>query len=112
LSPDEFDAEFERARLIVSHAGMGTILTALSRSKSIVVMPRRGHLGETRNDHQYATVLHLPKSPGLWVAHDETELAPILEEALASGGASGPAIQQFASEDLIDTLRDFIRKKN
>jgi UDP-N-acetylglucosamine transferase subunit ALG13 len=112
LSPAEFEAEFGRASLVVAHAGMGTILTALSRSKPIIVMPRRGHLGETRNDHQYATAIHLPKRAGLWIARDETELPDLLEKVLQSGGAAGPAIEPFAGGDLIDSLRNFIFRKN
>lgn len=112
LSPADFEAEFGRAKLVVSHAGMGTILTALSLSKPIIVMPRRGHLGETRNDHQYATVVHLPQRAGLWIARDETELPGLLDKALQSGDAAGPAIEPFADSELIDALRNFIQGKN
>lgn len=55
LPADEFSKVFSEADMIIAHAGMGSILSALSAGKPIVVMPRRGHLGETRNDHQYAT---------------------------------------------------------
>lgn len=114
MSPSEFDLQFERASLVVSHAGMGTILTALSRSKPIVVMPRRGHLGETRNDHQYATIEHLPRRDGLWIARDEIELPSVLEMALRTGDAVGPRLEPFASRELIEALQNFIfgEKKN
>jgi UDP-N-acetylglucosamine transferase subunit ALG13 len=57
---------------------MGSILTAIELSKPIVVMPRRAHLGEHRNDHQWATVNRLGEDVGIAVAADETELVDFL----------------------------------
>ena len=39
LPPDEFEKLFEEARLIVAHAGMGTIITAMAKGKPIIVFP-------------------------------------------------------------------------
>ena len=55
LSPKEFNDLFEKARLIISHAGMGTIITALLKCKPIIIYPRLASLGEHRNDHQIYT---------------------------------------------------------
>lgn len=55
LRPEGFRDVFQQAALIVAHAGMGSIITALEYGKPILVMPRRGDLAETRNDHQLAT---------------------------------------------------------
>ena len=46
LEPPEFKERFAAADVIVAHAGMGTILSALNMGKSIVVMPRIARLGE------------------------------------------------------------------
>ena len=79
LSPPEFKAKAREADVIVAHAGMGSILTALELGKPIVVMPRRAHLGEHRNDHQSATVSHLNDGVDIAIAADEEELAGFLE---------------------------------
>ena len=55
LSPSRFRTVFQDASLVVAHAGMGSIITAMEYGKPILVMPRRGDLAETRNDHQLAT---------------------------------------------------------
>lgn len=52
LPPDEFNELFSRARMVVAHAGMGTILSALTQNKPLVVVPRLASLHEHRNDHQ------------------------------------------------------------
>ena len=57
LEPTEFKERFAAASLIVSHAGMGTILSALHHQKPILVMPRRASLGEQR--HVFALVTPL-----------------------------------------------------
>jgi len=75
LDPREFKQRLLEARIVIAHAGMGTILSALEHSKPILVMPRRGPLGETRNDHQFATARHLLERGRIQVAFDEHELA-------------------------------------
>jgi UDP-N-acetylglucosamine transferase subunit ALG13 len=74
LSPPDFQSKAREAQVIIAHAGMGSILTALEFSKPIVVMPRRAHLGEHRNDHQWATVKNLGSHPGITVVTDEEAL--------------------------------------
>ena len=109
LSPAEYAARFDRAELIIAHAGMGTVLTALCKGKPIVVMPRRVRLGETRNDHQSATLEHLGPRPGLYVALDETSLAAMLWWATeAPGGNPVPRILGLAAPAFSDALRAFI----
>lgn len=78
LSPPDFQSKAREAQVIIAHAGMGSILTALEFGKPIVVMPRRAHLGEHRNDHQWATVKHLGRGVDISVAADEDELDGLL----------------------------------
>jgi UDP-N-acetylglucosamine transferase subunit ALG13 len=86
ISPAEFEALVERSRLIVSHAGIGTVLTAQRFSRPILLFPRRFEHGEHRNDHQVATVRHLAGRPGLLIALDEAELEARIAQGLAMEG--------------------------
>lgn len=83
IAPAEFEALVGEARLIVAHAGIGTVLTAARCKKPILLMPRRADLEEHRNDHQRATVNKLAGRPGILVAMDESELAARIAEGLA-----------------------------
>jgi UDP-N-acetylglucosamine transferase subunit ALG13 len=56
IEPTRFRNCVEAASLVITHAGMGSIITALELGKRIIVMPRRASLGEHRNDHQVAMV--------------------------------------------------------
>ena len=109
LSPAEYAEMFGKARLIVSHAGMGTILTALSQGKQICIMPRQFQYGEHRNDHQMATVERLEDHPGLYKARDEEDLPLCLDTALQAHRSAQPArIDPFAAAAFTDSLRAFI----
>jgi UDP-N-acetylglucosamine transferase subunit ALG13 len=106
LPPDQFARRFAEARVIVAHAGMGTILSALRWQKPILVMPRRASLGEQRNDHQLATARRLSQIGKVDVAVDEGELRQRLEalDTLKPRDAIGP----YASGELTDAIRAFI----
>lgn len=106
LEPAEFKERLAASSIVVGHAGMGTIFSALQNSKPILVMPRRGHLGETRNDHQMATARELLAMGRVSVAFDEAELLECLDRL----GELTPKeqISAFAGEDLVGALRGFI----
>ncbi|WP_374511646.1 glycosyltransferase [Niveibacterium sp.] len=106
VPPDEANDLFQRADLIVSHAGMGSILTALKYRKPILIMPRKAGLGEHRNDHQLATAKWLGTRPGVTVAWEASDVARLIDarSELQSGGG----IPDFASAELIDRLKSFI----
>jgi len=74
LQPARFRDMFQEAALVVAHAGMGSIITALEMAKPILVMPRRSDLAETRNDHQVATAQRFAKVGAVHVAMDAKEL--------------------------------------
>lgn len=95
LAPRRYAQLIEQAHFIVAHAGVGSILTAIEHGKPMVMLPRRGHLHETRTDHQFDTALHLLRQqvPGahapLRVALDEEALPSVLNQTLLDlvGGA-------------------------
>lgn len=109
MKPEEFRSRVANARIIVAHAGMGTIITALELGKPIIVMPRRGNLRETRNDHQVATARQLQDAGRITVAYDERELIEKLDAADAHG--SFDRIQAHASQRLLNALKAFLQEK-
>lgn len=102
----KFDSLFRSAELVVSHAGMGTILSALQYQQPLLVVPRRAALGEHRNDHQLATARRLSELGRVQVALDEADLVRRLDstEAVAAQTEIGP----FADDSLLTALRSAI----
>ncbi len=106
IAPAEFEALVAQASLIVSHAGIGTVLTAARLEKPIVLVPRRAGLGEHRNDHQLATVRQLAGRPGIVVAEDEAALPAAIAAGLAL--ESGAAVQSATARQLHEAVARFI----
>lgn len=105
LAPDEFNALFDKARLIVSHAGMGTILSALQKDKPIIVFPRIAALGEHRNEHQLATARKFRTLGNVYVAMYDKELRVLL---LRKDLHPLHHISDYASASLIQSIESFV----
>jgi UDP-N-acetylglucosamine transferase subunit ALG13 len=106
LEPVEFKTRFAQARLIIGHAGMGTILSALLHGKPILVMPKLARLGEHRNEHQTATAKRMMALGNVNVAFDEQEMLQKLGAVDMLQARN--AIPPYASGPLIEGLRNFI----
>ncbi len=105
LSPMEFEKFFSAARIVVAHAGIGTILSAKRWQKPLVILPRRHELGEHRNDHQMATARHVAEMPGIHVAWEAGDLKSLLA---AQDLAPATESESPSRAALITRLRDFI----
>lgn len=84
LEPGRFQELVENARLIVGHAGIGTVLASEKYRKPLIVFPRSAELGEHRNDHQAATASKLTSRKGICVATDREELEHAVRRGLRS----------------------------
>lgn len=107
LDAEAFEARFSAARLVVAHAGIGSILSAKRHGKPIVIVPRRHDLGEHRNDHQVATARELQDRQGLHVAWDTDALAGFLsqDDLAPPGDAAAPRLKELTS-----FLADFVAR--
>ncbi len=103
-----YEEKVAACRLMVAHAGMGSIISALTAMKPLLMLPRRASLGEHRNEHQLATAEKFAGRPGLHVAADERELPALLDRLLAAPEAPEAALAATASPELIAAVRRFI----
>lgn len=107
LDQTSFTTAFSTARVIVAHAGMGSILSASELGKPILLLPRSAAMGEHRNDHQIDTAAEMAALPNVTVVQDGEELAAALDRILAQPQTED-AGSAFASEQLVDNLKHFI----
>ncbi len=101
LPPDEFNKLLDEARLIVAHAGMGTIISAMRQHKPIIIFPRIAAFGEHRNEHQLATAQKMKELGYVYVANNADELKELL---MRSDLKPLHELGDFASNSLIDEL--------
>jgi len=108
LPADECRRKIEQADLVIAHAGMGSIITALEMGKPIIVMPRRSELGEHRNGHQISTAKKFLEQGTIHVAMDEHELTDRLMNI--DGIQSRGKVNSHASQQLLTALSDFVTR--
>lgn len=109
ISPGAADDLSREAELIVAHAGMGSILTALKYQRPIFILPRKAELGEHRNDHQMATAKWLASRRGISVAWKEEELPAMLSKRGLC--EAGDQLAEFAKGHLIEKLFQYMNAK-
>ena len=90
LDFDELAERMREARVVVCHAGVGSIMLARKCGHRPVVVPRRVHLGEAVDDHQLHMGRRLHAAGIVTLVEHERELAA------AVAAASGPRVEDAA----------------
>lgn len=75
----EMRASIEKARVVVSHGGAGSIIFALSAGKPVVVVPRLKEYKEHVNDHQLELARALEEEGKVKAVYDIEELEAALK---------------------------------
>ena len=86
LPYEELVAEIRRARVVVCHAGVGSILTSRANGKRPIVVPRLQRFGEAVDDHQLAFGRRLAAAGLVTLVEDPSQLA----DAVASPEPAPP----------------------
>jgi UDP-N-acetylglucosamine transferase subunit ALG13 len=105
LEYDVLAATMRRARRVVTHAGVGTVLTALSVGVQPIVVPRRRRFAEAVDDHQVAFASRLG-DVGLVTLVDDDDLRG-LGPALALDQRV-VTVEVRAEPALVEELRRFV----
>jgi UDP-N-acetylglucosamine transferase subunit ALG13 len=102
LSFEELTDHVRRARLVVSHAGVGSIMVALAQRRRPIVVPRLARFGEAVDDHQTQVASMLGERGSVTVVRDPALLQEtVTSEALvdhADGLVLGPLVDVVAHE--------------
>lgn len=102
LAFEEMGETIRRARAFVTHAGVGSIMVALSNGKRPIVVPRRRALGEAVDDHQQQVGRRFAEAGLVTLVETPQGLA----EALARDQVPATVIPSASS--LASDLRQFL----
>lgn len=111
LSQAEFQSKLRQARVIVAHAGMGTILSAAELGTPLILMPRRLKYNEHRSDHQMDTAAEMSRLSNLVVVEDGPTLGRRLDDILNDRlptGRSMPNSEPADLDQLLTTIQEFV----
>lgn len=78
---EEFENYINKADIIITHGGVGSILNALKLGKKIIAVPRLKKYGEHINDHQLQVIQKMSEEGFILSCEDENEIPEKIVEA-------------------------------
>ena len=105
LNREEFDARIAAADLVVGHAGMGTVFSAMEHRKPVGLVPRDADTREHTTVHPVHTANWLRGRSGIVIAERNDDISTKIREALRMRGSLGP-FSNAAAPDFLDKLRN------
>lgn len=106
LPLEEMYSYIQKARLIISHGGTGSIITALKMRKKVIGVPRLAKYGEHINDHQTDLIRILSKERLIIPLWDIDMMGQVITES----ESFSPAPFKSEREELINDIRNFINQ--
>jgi UDP-N-acetylglucosamine transferase subunit ALG13 len=103
---DELAAEMRRARVVITHAGVGSTIASLLNGKRPIVVPRRGREGEAVDDHQVPFARRLHEAGLVHLVEDPADLAAAVERP-----AEAESVELRPNRRLVAELRSFLDER-
>jgi beta-1,4-N-acetylglucosaminyltransferase len=104
LEKSSFDETLFKCSFAISHAGIGTISTAVSMDKRLIVLPRLKRYSEHVNDHQVWAAKKYAESGQVISAYSRDDLS----EALRGIDHFKPKPRQANPSGIVDTIVKFV----
>ena len=82
LPMDKFDEYIKECDLLITHAGVGSIMTGLNNDKKIIAVPRLSKYNEHNNDHQVQIATQFSKLGYILYADDLEKLGDMINPTL------------------------------
>ena len=98
LPKEEFDKYISKCDLLITHGGVGSILTGLKNNKKVIAAPRLAKYNEHMNDHQ-KQIIEKFSSAGYILAYNEGDR---LSEVLAQ-------VKKFKPQKYISNTSEFVK---
>ena len=81
MTPTEFKSTIKKAKIIITHGGVGTILDSLKNNKIVIAVPRLSKYKEHTNDHQLQIINKFSSMGYIIPCKDINKLETALEQA-------------------------------
>jgi len=108
VSFEELSERMRAARVVVCHAGVGSIMLARRCGKRPIVVPRRLHLGEAVDDHQLPIARRLDAN-GVVTLLEDVDLLGEAIELVGSNAVAPPFEGDGGPQNLAGDLRAYLQ---
>lgn len=81
IPEEELNKYIEKANLVISHGGVGTIIGCLDKEKRVIVIPRLKKYKEHTNDHQLQIVKEFERNEYIIPLYNEKKLMDAIEKS-------------------------------
>lgn len=81
LDRDKFSKLISECNILITHGGVGSIITGLQNNKIVIVAPRLAKYNEHLNDHQLQITSNFDKAGYILPLYENDDLGKILKKA-------------------------------
>ncbi len=104
----EMDELIEKSRIVITHGGVGTILSAIKKKKIVIAAARLKKYKEHVNDHQKQIIKEFTKRGYILELRDFNQLDKILEKSKTFH----PKKFESNTQNMVNLIEDYIEKDN
>lgn len=106
IDRDEFGELMKKCDLLITHGGVGSIITGLKNNKKVIAAPRLEKYGEHTNDHQLQIIEKFSDSGFILPLYDFDKLDEVLEKVKKFK----PKKYKSNTSNFIKLIEDYIDK--
>ena len=104
IDREEFEKLITKCDLLITHGGVGSIMTGLNHNKTVIAVPRLSKYGEHVNDHQLQIVDNFNEKGYLLGLNDLNKFNEVLEKSKTFT----PKKYKSNTNNMIKLISDFI----
>ena len=108
LKPEEMKKYIINSSIVITHAGVGTIMECIENNKDIIVLPRKEENGEHVNNHQEEIAFEMEKNGLLYKVDTYEKMKEIVIELIKNSNNNKEKKYISNNEKFNDMLIDYL----
>ena len=108
LKPEEMKKYIINSSIVITHAGVGTIMECIEHNKDIIVLPRKEENGEHVNNHQEEIAFEMEKKGLLYKVDTYEKMKEIVIELIKNSNNKKEKKYISNNEKFNDMLIDYL----
>ena len=108
LKPEEMKKYIINSSIVITHAGVGTIMECIEHNKDIIVLPRKEENGEHVNNHQEEIAFEMEKNGLLYKVDTYEKMQEIVIELIKNSNNKREKKYISNNEKFNDMLIDYL----